>query len=76
MNFIVCKVLTLCRSNITNHWFCVSIIMLWYLVTSLFEHPIILVIVVVAALIHQVFEYFSHIVVIWSLLELQIPAVL
>ena len=27
-------------------------------------------------LVHEVLEYFSHVVVIWSLLELQIPAII
>lgn len=44
--------------------------------SSLFEYPIVLIVVVVTTLIHEIFEYFPHVVVIGPLLELQIPTIL
>ena len=73
---MVSKVFTLLSCNITYHRLCISVVVLWYFVTGLLEDPVILVVVVVAALVHQILEDFSHIVVIWPLLELQISTVL
>ena len=73
---MVSKVFTLLSCNITYHRLCISVVVLWYFVSSLLEHPVILVIVVMTALVHQIFENFSHIVVIWPFLKFQISAVL
>ena len=73
---MVSHIFALLSRNIANHRLCISIVMFWYFVSCLLKHPVILIIVVVTALVHQIFEYFSHIVVIWSLLKLQISAIL
>jgi len=53
-----------------------SQIVLRYLLARLLEDPVVLVIILVTTLVHQVFEDFSHVVIVWSLLELEVSAVL
>ena len=73
---VVSKIFSLLSCDVTSQRFCISVVVFGYFVSSLLEHPVILVIVVVTALVHQVLENFSHIVVVWPLLKLQISAVL
>ena len=73
---IVSKIFSLLSCDVTSQRLCISVVVFWYFVSSLLEHPVILVIVVVTALVHQVLENFAHIVVVWPLLKLQISAVL
>ena len=76
LRHIISKILTLLGSNISWHWLCIGVIMLWYFMSSLLEYPVILVIVIVTTFVHQVLEYFSHVIVIRSFLEFQVSAVL
>ena len=64
------------RCDIANHGLRVRVILLVYFVSSLLEDPVILVVIVVTTLVHQILEYFAHVIVVGSLLELQISAVL
>ena len=68
--------LALCGRNITSSRLGVSIVALRNLLARLLKHPVILIIVVVPALVHQVLENLPHIVVVRSLLEFEVPTVL
>ena len=48
----------------------------WNSLTCLFEHPIVLIVIIMTSLIHQIFENFSHIIVIRSFFKFQISTVL
>ena len=72
----ILHVFSLSSSDIAGSWFGVSIIILRNLLALLFEHPIVLVVVIVATLIHQVLENLPHVVIVGPLLELEVPAVL
>ena len=72
----ICHVFPLGSRNLPSHGFCIRVIMLRYFMSSLFEYPIVLIVVVVTTLVHEIFEYFPHVVVIGPLLELQIPTIL
>jgi len=54
----------------------INIICFWNFLSCLLEHPVILIIIVMPSFIHQVLEDFPHIIIVGSLLELQIPAIL
>ena len=56
--------------------FGVSIVLGVDLLSRLFEHPVILIVIIVTSFVHEILEYFSHVVVVWSLLELQISAII
>ena len=70
------NVLSLSCSDVSNHGLGISVIILVYFMSCLLQDPVILIVVIVATLIHQIFEYFSHVVVIRSFLEFQISAIL
>jgi len=53
-----------------NSRLCVSVILSVYLLSCLFQNPVILVVIVMPPLVHQVFENLSHVVVIWSFFKL------
>ena len=72
----VLHILSLSGSNISNHGLGIGIIMLCYFMSGFLQYPIVLVIIVVTPLIHQILEYFPHVVVIGSLFKLEIPTVL
>lgn len=63
-------------------WFCIiftlhsfhsllssSHIFLWNTLAGFLQDPIILVVIIMTPLIHKIFEYFAHVIIIWSLLE-------
>ena len=68
--------LSLSGSDLARHNLGVSVVKLGDLLTRLLDNPVILVVVVVTALVHQILEDFAHVVVVRALLEFQIPAVL
>ena len=50
--------------------------LLGLLASFLLEDPVVLVIILVTTLVHQVLEDLPHVVVVWPLFELEVPAVL
>jgi hypothetical protein len=62
--------------NTCNSWFGISIILGIDLLSRLLEDPIVLVVVIMSSLVHEILEDLSHVVVIRSLFELQVPAII
>lgn len=56
-------------------WLCISIILSIYLLSCLFQNPVILIIIVMSSFVHKVFENLSHVVVIWSFFEFKVATV-
>lgn len=59
-----------------NGGFGIGVVLGVHLLSRLFEHPVVLVIVIMTTFVHEVLENFPHVVIVWSLLELQIPAII
>ena len=53
-----------------------NIVLFVYLCSLLLEHPVVLIIVIVSTFVHKVFEDLAHVVIVWSLVKLQVPAVI
>ena len=76
LDCVASALLALNSGNITGRRLGVRVVTLRNFLTSLLEDPVVLVVIIVPTLIHQILENLSHVVVVGSLFELEVPTVL